>query len=51
MATLLFIFCFFTTTERVTHKSDRKPLGRAQLALQKRSMVILAGVCVIGTIG
>jgi glycoside/pentoside/hexuronide:cation symporter, GPH family len=52
MATLLFIFCFFTTTERVVHKSDRKPL-RQQLGLLRKNdqWMILAWVCVIGTIG
>lgn len=52
MATLLFIFCFFTTTERVTHKSDRKPLGQQlNLLFKNDQWLILAGVCVIGTIG
>jgi len=52
MATGLFIFCFFTTTERVVHKSDRKPMGQ-QLGLLFRNSqwMILAGVCLIGTIG
>src|SRR4029077_827514 len=52
MATLLFIFCFFTTTERVVQKNDRKPLGQ-QLGLLFRNdqWLILAWVCVIGTIG
>jgi GPH family glycoside/pentoside/hexuronide:cation symporter len=52
LATLLFIFCFFTTTERVVHKSDRKPLGE-QLGLLFRNdqWLVLAAVCVIGTIG
>jgi len=52
LATLLFIFCFFTTTERVVHKSDRKPLGQ-QLGLLFRNdqWLVLAAVCVIGTIG
>ena len=51
-ATLLFIFCFFTTTERVVHKNDPKPLGQ-QLGLLFRNdqWLVLAGVCVIGTIG
>jgi GPH family glycoside/pentoside/hexuronide:cation symporter len=51
-ATLLFIFCFFTTTERVTHKNDPKPL-KQQLGLLFRNdqWLVLAGVCVIGTIG
>jgi GPH family glycoside/pentoside/hexuronide:cation symporter len=52
MATLLFIFCFFTTTERVVHKSDRKPLGQQLGLLRHNSQwVILALVCLIGTIG
>jgi GPH family glycoside/pentoside/hexuronide:cation symporter len=52
VATLLFIFCFLTTTERVVHKSDRKPLGE-QLALlfTNSQWMVLAGVCLIGTIG
>lgn len=52
LATLLFIFCFFTTTERVVHESDRKPLGQ-QLGLLFRNdqWLVLAAVCVIGTIG
>jgi GPH family glycoside/pentoside/hexuronide:cation symporter len=52
LATLLFIFCFFTTTERVVHKSDRKPLGEQISLLWKNDQwMILAWVCVIGTIG
>ena len=27
MACLLFLFCFFATTERIQHQVDRKPLG------------------------
>ena len=52
VATLLFIFCFFTTTERVTHKSDRKPLGQQLSLLRKNDQwMILAWVCFIGTVG
>jgi GPH family glycoside/pentoside/hexuronide:cation symporter len=52
MATLLFLFCFFTTTERVTHAIDRKPLGQQLRLLSKNDQwLILAAVCVIGTIG
>jgi GPH family glycoside/pentoside/hexuronide:cation symporter len=52
MATLLFLFCFFTTTERVKHTIDHKPLGR-QLALlfKNDQWLVLAAVCVVGTIG
>ena len=51
-ATLLFLFCFFTTTERVTHTIERKPLGR-QLALlfKNDQWLVLAAVCVVGTVG
>jgi len=52
MATLLFVFCFFTTTERVVHKDDRKPVWQQIVLLSKNDQwMILAGVCVIGTIG
>ena len=52
MATLLFIFCFFTTTERVVHKNDRKPLWQQlSLLFHNDQWMILAWVCVIGTIG
>jgi GPH family glycoside/pentoside/hexuronide:cation symporter len=52
MATLLFIFCFFTTTERVVHKDDRKSVWEQVVLLSKNSQwMILAWVCVIGTIG
>lgn len=51
-ATLLFFFCFFTTTERVVHKNDRKPLGEQLKLLACNSQwLCLAGACVIGTIG
>jgi len=51
-ATLLFFFCFFTTTERVKHQIDRKPLGeQLSLLLKNDQWLILAAVCVIGTIG
>jgi GPH family glycoside/pentoside/hexuronide:cation symporter len=52
LSTALFIFCFFTTTERVKHKSDRKPIGRQLgLLLRNSQWTILAVVCLIGTIG
>ena len=52
MATLLFLFCFFTTTERVRHEVDRKPL-KEQFALLFRNdqWLLLCAVCVIGTVG
>ena len=52
MATLLFLFCFFTTTERVKHKVDSKPLLlQLQLLFKNDQWVVLAAVCVIATIG
>jgi GPH family glycoside/pentoside/hexuronide:cation symporter len=52
VATLLFLLCFFTTTERVQHNIDRKPLGeQLSLLFKNDQWLILAGVCVIGTIG
>ncbi len=52
MATLLFLFCFFTTTERVKHQVDSKPLLlQLQLLFKNDQWVVLAAVCVIATIG
>ncbi|HEY1663010.1 MAG TPA: MFS transporter [Verrucomicrobiae bacterium] len=52
MATLLFLFCFFTTTERVKHQVDEKPLSlQLRLLFKNDQWVVLALVCVIATIG
>jgi GPH family glycoside/pentoside/hexuronide:cation symporter len=52
VATLLFIFCFFTTTERVKHTIDRKPLMlQLRLLAKNDQWLVLAAVCLIGTIG
>lgn len=52
MATLLFLFCFATTTERVEHRIDRKPLReQAALLLQNDQWLILCAVCFTGTLG
>lgn len=52
VATGLLLFCFFTTKERVQHVVDRTPLwGQFKLLLRNDQWLILAGVCVIGTIG
>jgi len=51
-ATLLFIFCFFTTKERVVHKDEHKPLGeQLGLLFTNSQWVVLASVCIVGTIG
>jgi len=52
MATLLFLFCFATTTERVEHEIDRKPLReQVALLLQNDQWLILCAVCFTGTLG
>jgi len=52
MACLLFLFCFFATTERIQHQVDRKPLGeQLRLLFSNDQWLVLCAVCVIGTIG
>ncbi len=52
LAALLFLFCFFTTTERIHHPPDRRPVFlQLKYLLRNDQWLILCGVCVIGTIG
>ncbi|NKF24204.1 MFS transporter [Solimonas marina] len=52
MATALFLFCFFTTTERLEHEVDRKPFGeQVRLLVRNDQWLVLCAVCVTGTIG
>ena len=52
MATLLFLFCFATTTERVEHEIDQKPLReQGALLLKNDQWLILCAVCFTGTLG
>jgi GPH family glycoside/pentoside/hexuronide:cation symporter len=52
VATLMFFLCFFTTKERVVHKDEHKPLGeQLKLLVTNSQWAVLAGVCVVGTIG
>lgn len=52
MGTLLFLFCFLTTTERVEHVIDKKPLReQAVLLLRNDQWLILCAVCFTGTLG
>jgi glycoside/pentoside/hexuronide:cation symporter, GPH family len=52
LATLLFLFCFFTTTERIKHNDDRRPvIEQLKLLLENDQWIILAAVCLVGTIG
>ena len=52
LATALFLFCFFNTTERIKHADDRRPIfGQMKLLFRNDQWVILAAVCLTGTIG
>jgi GPH family glycoside/pentoside/hexuronide:cation symporter len=52
LGSVLFLFCFFTTTERVVYKVARQPLGEQIAVLaQNDQWLYLAGACVTGTIG
>jgi len=52
MGTLLFLFCFATTTERVEHVVDKKPLKeQARILLHNDQWLILCAVCFTGTVG
>ncbi|TKB43858.1 MFS transporter [Thalassotalea mangrovi] len=52
LAAFLFIFCFFTTTERIEHQVETKPfLTQLQLLLRNDQWLVLVTICVIGTIG
>ncbi len=52
MGVVLFMFCYFTTTERVVHVVERQSLGeQIRLLLRNDQWLILCGVCVTGTIG
>ncbi|WPC73201.1 MFS transporter [Vibrio porteresiae] len=52
MGTLLFLFCFFTTKERLEHQVEKLPLWRQMSLLFKNDQwVILFLVCVTGTVG
>jgi GPH family glycoside/pentoside/hexuronide:cation symporter len=48
----LFLFCFFTTTERVVHQVEKQSLlEQAKVLMQNDQWLILCAVCVTGTIG
>ena len=52
MGVALFLFCFFTTKERVVHKVQRQSLGaQIKVLMQNDQWLILCAVCVVGTIG
>ncbi|MDA3880271.1 MAG: MFS transporter [Prolixibacteraceae bacterium] len=52
MGTLLFLFSFFTTKERIDHKVDKKPLSQQfKLLFENKQWMILFGSCFSGTTG
>ena len=52
LGVVLFLFCFFTTTERVVHKVARQPLGeQVRVLLKNDQWLVLCGACVTGTVG
>jgi len=52
LATVLFLFCFFTTTERLQHKVEKAPIGQQFSHLIRNDQwLVLCAVCVVGTVG
>ncbi|MFS2015379.1 MFS transporter [Massilia sp. CT11-108] len=52
LGVVLFLFTFFTTTERVVYKTKRQPLlEQIAVLAQNDQWLILCAVCVTGTIG
>jgi GPH family glycoside/pentoside/hexuronide:cation symporter len=52
LGTLFLLFCFATTTERVEHVIDTKPLReQVSLLLKNDQWLILCAVCFTGTLG
>jgi len=52
MGTLLFLFSFFTTKERVEHVVDKTPLlEQFKLLVKNGQWTLLFGVCFTGTVG
>lgn len=52
LGTLLFLFSFFTTKERVEHVVDKKPLlEQLKLLIRNGQWTLLFGVCFFGTVG
>lgn len=52
MATVLFIFCYFNTKERIEHVTEKQSIGeQLKLLVKNRQWNILWGSCLSGTIG
>jgi GPH family glycoside/pentoside/hexuronide:cation symporter len=52
LGTLLFLFCFYTTKERIEHEVDKKPvIEQLKLLFSNGQWTLLFGVCFFGTVG
>lgn len=52
LGTLLFLFCFATTTERVKHEVEKKSLKEQfQILIKNDQWLVLVAVCFTGTLG
>ena len=52
LGTLLFLFCFATTKERIQHEVDKKPvIEQLKLLFGNGQWTLLFGVCFFGTVG
>jgi len=52
LGTLLFLFCFYTTKERIEHEVDKKPvMEQLKLLFSNGQWTLLFGVCFFGTVG
>ncbi|MDA3853465.1 MAG: glycoside-pentoside-hexuronide (GPH):cation symporter, partial [Bacteroidales bacterium] len=52
IGTVLLLFCFFTTTERVEHKVEKTPLlGQFKNLMKNDQWLLLWGSCISGTTG
>ncbi len=52
MATILFVFCFYTTEERIEHVTEHQSLWEQfKLLVKNQQWLILWGSCLSGTIG
>lgn len=52
LGTLLFIFCFYTTRERIEHVVDNRPLlAQFKLLAKNNQWLLLLGSCFSGTVG
>lgn len=52
IAVVMFLFCFFTTTERVQHETEKQSLwSQLKILARNDQWLVLCAVCVAGTLG